>query len=96
MAQATCRMAALIREGRGRTGLVSSVSGILTKQGFGLWASQPGARGYSFDDVSAETARLMETKEVDPAFHGGAVVAGYTVLHDKGQVPRALVLAATL
>ena len=93
--QATCRMAALIREGRGRTGLLSSVSGILTKQGFGLWASQPGARGYSFDDVSAETARLVETKEVDPAFHGRAVVAGYTVLHDKGQLPRALVLADT-
>ncbi len=93
--QASCRMAALIREGRGGTGLVSSVSGILTKQGFGLWASQPSARGYSFDDVSAETARLVETKEVAPDFHGGAVVAGYTVLHDKDQLPRALVLADT-
>ena len=93
--QATCRMAALIREGRGRTGLVSSVSGILTKQGFGLWTSQPPARGFGFKDVTAQTAGVTETREVVDAFHGKGVVAGYTVLHDKGQAPRALVLADT-
>jgi acetyl-CoA C-acetyltransferase len=96
--QATCRMAMLLREGRGltrRVGLVSSVSGILTKQGFGLWASQPGKAGFVADDVSTQTARLVATKEVASAFKGRATVAGYTVLHDKGQPPRALVLADT-
>ena len=96
--QATCRMAALLREERGlgrRVGLVSSVSGILTKQGFGVWASQPGAAGFAVDDVSASTLRQVATKEVTSAFQGRAVVAGYTVLHDKGQAPRALVLADT-
>ncbi len=96
--QATCRMAALLREGRGptrRVGLVSSVSGILTKQGFGMWATQPSSAGFAFDDVSKDTARQVATKEVVSAFQGQAVVAGYTVLHDKGQAPRALVLADT-
>jgi acetyl-CoA C-acetyltransferase len=93
--QATCRMAALIREGRGRNGLVSSVSGILTKQGFGVWASQPGARGFAFSDVSADTARLAATRDVADGFHGLAQVAGYTVLHEKDKAPRALVLADT-
>lgn len=96
--QATCRMAALLREGRGpdrRVGLVSSVSGLLTKQGFGVWASQPGVTGFAFDDVSSDTALQVATKEVISAFKGRAVVAGYTVLHDKGQAPRALVLADT-
>ncbi|MES2535369.1 MAG: acetyl-CoA acetyltransferase [Pseudomonadota bacterium] len=93
--QATCRMAQLIREGRGRSGLVASVSGILTKQGFGLWSSAPGEGGYAFEDVTADTARLLATKEVTDAFHGRAVVAGYTVVHDKNQAPRALVLADT-
>ncbi len=96
--QATCRMATLLREGRGltrRVGLVSSVSGILTKQGFGLWASQPGEAGFVSDDVSTKTAGLVVTKEVASAFQGRATVAGYTVLHDKGQPPRALVLADT-
>ena len=93
--QATCRMAQLIREGRGRAGLVSSVSGIMTKQGFGIWASQPSANGFAFKDVSAETAACEGVKEVDSHFAGAAVVAGYTVLHDKDQLPRALVLANT-
>ena len=93
--QATCRMAELIREGHGRTGLVSSVSGILTKQGFGVWSSAPSAAGFVYRDVSAETARQQARKEVVETFHGHAAVAGYTVLHDKGVAPSALVLADT-
>lgn len=93
--QATCRMAELIREGRGRTGLVSSISGILTKQGFGLWADQPCAGGFASRDVTSDTARLEARKEVAEAFRGQGVVAGYTVLHDRGQAPRAMVLADT-
>ena len=96
--QATCRMAALLRQRRGptrRIGLVSSVSGLLTKQGFGVWASQPGNSGFAFDDVSADTARQQGTKEVTSSFQGRAAIAGYTVLYDKGQAPRALVLADT-
>ena len=93
--QATCRMAELIREGRGRTGLVSSVSGILTKQGFGLWSSEAGAGSFVFKDVSDETARSTGVKEVADAFHGPGLVAGYTVLHEKGKKARALVLADT-
>ncbi len=93
--QATCRMASLIRAGRGQTGLVSSVSGILTKQGFGVWAAQIPASGFVFRDVSSETARLTKTTDVAQDFHGLGVVAGYTVLHDKNKAPRALALADT-
>ena len=93
--QATCRMAELIRQGRGQTGLVSSISGILTKQGVGLWAAQPAARGFAFEDVTAQTAQLQTTREVTETFSGKGVVVGYTVVHGKGQAPRALVLADT-
>ena len=93
--QATCRMAQLIREGRGKTGLVSSVSGILTKQGFGVWSSHPNSEGFVFADVSAEVEKRTQTKEVAASFNGNAVVAGYTVLQHKGKAPRALVLADT-
>ena len=68
-------MAELIRAGRGRNGLVSSVSGILTKQGFGLWSSQAGANGFSFSDVSADAARQTKTIAVADACSGRAVVA---------------------
>jgi acetyl-CoA C-acetyltransferase len=96
--QATCRMAELLRQEHGssrRVGLVSSVSGIMTKQGFGIWASQPGDSGFAFDDVSADTALQQQTKEVSLSFQGRAAIAGYTVLYDKAQAPRALVLADT-
>ena len=93
--QATCRMAALIREDRSKAGLVSSVSGILTKQGFGVWAGQPTTGVFESRDLTADTARLERVKEVAETFVGPAVVAGYTVLHHKGQARRALVLADT-
>lgn len=93
--QATCRMAQLIREQRGQTGLVYSVSGILTKQGFGLWAKEPAPEGFALKDVSAEVEQTMQTREVVASFAGKAVVAGYTVIHQKEKAPRALVLADT-
>jgi len=92
--QATCRAAGLIREGRGRHALVSSVSGILTKQGFGLWGHTPTSQGFTFADVSAETARVQATREVAESYRGPAQVAGFTVVHDKLS-RRALVLADT-
>jgi acetyl-CoA C-acetyltransferase len=98
--QATCRLAELLRAGQGdtgrpRTGLVSSVSGILTKHGFGLWSTEAGPRGFHFADVSQDTARHAQARTVLPGFDGLAVVAGCTVVHDTGRPPRALVLADT-
>ncbi|MES2398486.1 MAG: hypothetical protein V4573_00760 [Pseudomonadota bacterium] len=93
--QATCRMAELIREGHGQNGLVSSVSGILTKQGFGIWGKRPAPGGFVFSDVSADTALIETEIRVLESFSGRAKVTGYTVLHDKGQAPRALVLVDT-
>lgn len=88
-------MAQLIRSGHGRTGLVSSVSGVLTKQGFGLWADAPGNEGFVSLDVTADTAQMQGIKEVVEAYCGGAVVAGYTVLYGKNHPARALVLVDT-
>ena len=90
--QATARVARLIREGRGRNGLVGSVSGILTKQGFGLWAREPRAEGVAVTDVSAETARLQAAKDVVAEYCGPAQVAACTVVYGPSG-RRALVLA---
>ena len=103
--QATCRAAELLRAGRGRTALVSSVSGVLTKQAFGLWhsaaASPPStlapaaAREFAHVDVSAAVAREIGVVEVLDDFSGSATVAGFTVLHGRGKVPRGVALADT-
>ena len=97
--QSTCRAAELIRAGRGRTALVSSVSGVLTKQGFGLWRGAPpsGAPSTPFVhlDVSDQVARAVGTVDVLEDFSGTATVAGYTVLHGRGKAPQGLALADT-
>ena len=82
--QATARMGELLRQGRGRTGLIGSVSGVLTKQGFGLFSTEPAANGFRFADVSDEVARATATKEVVVDANGAGRIAGFSVLFDGG------------
>lgn len=90
--QSTARAAELLRQGRGRTALVSCVSGVLTKQAFGLWGVAAPRAGFVHADVSDEVAAQAEAREVLDAYTGPAGVAGYTVLHGRGQPPRGVVL----
>ena len=90
--QATCRMAELLRGQRGRHGLVSSVSGVLTKQGFGLWSREPSRNGFASRDVTDEVARTMATKHVVESATGDARIAGYTVVYERGKVPRGVAI----
>ncbi len=91
--QATARLAALLRAGPARTGLVSSVSGLLTKQGFGLWSSRPAPGGFRFTDVSATVAAATPLRPVVCGYHGSGRVAGWTVLHDRERSPTAIIVA---
>ncbi len=93
--QSTCRTAELLRAGRGRHALVSSVSGVLTKQGFGLWSSQRPARPFVNLDLSDSVAREVAVKEVLDTHTGDARVAGYTVLYGRDQAPRGVMLLDT-
>jgi acetyl-CoA C-acetyltransferase len=93
--QATCRAAELLREGKGRTALVSGVSGILTKQGFGLWSVAPAPRGFVHADLTGVVARELQTRTVLETFSGEGTIAGYTVLHGRGEQPRAVALVDT-
>ncbi|MBI2802648.1 MAG: hypothetical protein HYX63_20610 [Gammaproteobacteria bacterium] len=90
--QATCRAAELLRLRGNSTALVSSVSGLLTKQGFGLWSTTPAAGGFVHADVTETVAREVATCDVLDVFSGDATVADYTVLYGRGQSPRAIAL----
>ena len=93
--QATCRAAELLRAGRGRNALVSSVSGVLTKQGFGLWGLEPAPDGFVHADLSDAVAHAMTALEVVEDFSGPARIAGYTVLHGRDQAPRGVAVVDT-
>jgi acetyl-CoA C-acetyltransferase len=90
--QATARMAELLRAGNGRHGLVASVSGVLTKQGFGLWSRAPGPAGFVHADVSDAAARATPVREIVAEHVGAGVVAGYTVLHESAHAPQGVVV----
>lgn len=88
--QAVARMAEVLRGDPGSTGLVSSVSGFLTKQGFGLWSTDAPATSFRFADVTAEVTAATETRKVVVAPVGPARVAGYTVLYLGAKPARAI------
>ncbi len=77
--QSTATMGRLLRKEPQKTGLVSAVSGMLTKQGFCLWSATPNNAGFQCDDVSMATASAVRTTPLNAEYVGQARVAGYTV-----------------
>ena len=93
--QATARAAQLLRAGAGRTALLSCVSGILTKQAFALWSSEPPSASFVRRDVTAEVAEEAAELPVVENYTGSGRIAGCTVLHSRGEQPRAVALIDT-
>jgi acetyl-CoA C-acetyltransferase len=90
--QAQACMSRVLRAEPGSVGMVTAVSGMLTKQGLSLWSTEPGPRPFAFHDVSESVARQVETAPLADATGGEGTVVTYTVLHDAPE-PRTVVLA---
>ena len=84
--QATVRMVEILRE-QGGHGMVSSVSGMLTKQAWGLWSTRRQSEFRSLD-VSDQVRAQNPDLEVLPEFQGEGQIAGYTVLFEQGEARR--------
>jgi acetyl-CoA C-acetyltransferase len=91
--QALVRMAVLLRETRGGTGLLTAVSGMLAKQGVSLWSSEPGGAPFGHDDVSEAAERETPAAAFDDAAEGEARIATYTVVYEGG-IPKRVALVA--
>src|SRR5262245_10565341 len=68
--QALARMAHVLRADPGSGGMLTAVSGILTKQGVSLWSTEPAPGPFRFEDASTETAREVATVPVAAAADG--------------------------
>ena len=90
--QATCRLAELLRAQPGSKGMTSAVSGLMTKQGIGLWSTQPGPNGFRCIDVTDEVAKNNTPLAVIDQYQGPATIAGYTVIYEAEQARRAVAL----
>ncbi len=93
--QSTARMAELLREQPGKKGYVTSVSGMLTKQGFGVWSTEPNPNGFGFADVTAEARAEAPPLEIVKVDSGEGKIVGCTVLY-QGDNPFRAVVVVTL
>ena len=85
--QSTARMVEVLREHPGSTGLVTSISGMITKQGMGLWSTTPPGKPFRNADVTDEALAATDKALVDGDYAGPATVVGYTVTYE-GSEPR--------
>ncbi|WP_327089687.1 acetyl-CoA synthetase [Nonomuraea sp. NBC_01738] len=86
----TATMAGRLRGRRGH-GLVTGVGMHLTKHTYAIWSTEPG--GTLGDAAPVHTA---DPVGIVPLYEGPAVVAGYTVAHDRTGAPARGILVADL
>jgi acetyl-CoA C-acetyltransferase len=84
--QATVKMAQCLRHDPGAIGLVTTVSGMLTKQACALWSASAGETPWACADVTREVAAASPVCELVADYSGDGTVAGYTVLY-QGDAP---------
>jgi acetyl-CoA C-acetyltransferase len=86
--QAVAKMASVLRADPASHGLVTAVSGILTKQGVSLWSGQEPEVEFGFFDVTEQTAHDQPPVPLVESFDGPAHIAGYTVLFEGERAVR--------
>jgi acetyl-CoA C-acetyltransferase len=91
--QSTAAMVARLRDDAGSLGLVTAISGMITKQGVSVWSSRPPEHGFRSDDVSDAVAEVVERREVSTEPAGPAQVVTYTVIYDGEGPSRGVVVA---
>jgi acetyl-CoA C-acetyltransferase len=96
--QAMVAMTAATRTAPGALGVVTTVSGLLTKPGLGVWSCEPDGRPPLLADLAVEAE--SETGSIDvvgtiDGYDGPASVATYTVTYDGMDPARTVVVCGT-
>lgn len=90
--QALVKLSERLRADPGSVGLLTAVSGVLTKQGVSLWSTETGPGPFRHDDVSdavaAEVAAIPVTRDAP----GQGRVATYTVFYEGDRPNRCVLL----
>jgi acetyl-CoA C-acetyltransferase len=80
---AIARMAEVVREERGSTGLVHGNGGWLAKHAIGIYGAEPPAEGFRYEDLQAQ-ADAFPRREALIDWEGPVTLEAYTVAHRKG------------
>ena len=95
--QALAKLVALLRDDAllDAFGVVTAVSGMVTKFGASAWSRTPPASGFSAVDVSEPARAATPLVDVDADYCGSTIVAGYTVAYEKGVPFEAIAIVDT-
>lgn len=92
---ATAQMAERLRAGEGGSGLVGCISGVMTKQAFGLWSTKPAPNGFAFLDLTEAVAAETDPIEDAETYEGAARIVAWTILHSRREAPKLVAIADT-
>ncbi|MCU0267593.1 MAG: hypothetical protein MUF83_02990 [Acidimicrobiales bacterium] len=90
--QALVALVRRLRDDAGSIGLSTSVSGMLTKPGIGLWSSSPPAGAFRCVEVTAAAADATPARPLAPDATGPASIVGATVLPAGGEPARVVAI----
>jgi acetyl-CoA C-acetyltransferase len=94
--QSLARMVPMLRDTPDTAGLLTFISGIITKHGISVWsATAPERDGFPYADTSAAVEARTPALEVVGDHRGGATIDGYTVAHDAGEARYTTIVATT-
>ena len=91
--QSTAAMAGRLRSEPGTRGLVTTVSGLLTKPGLAVWSTEPPQDGPLIADLEAESRAATEEVDSIAGYTGPATIATFTVT-DGDEGPEQVVVIA--
>ena len=93
--QVTVAMIERLRADRGSRGLVTTVSGFLTKPGLAVYATEPGPRPLLVADLREQAEAATATMPIVDGYEGVATVVVCTVSYDRDGGSRTIVIAET-
>jgi acetyl-CoA C-acetyltransferase len=93
--QALARMVPMLRAAPGTTGLLTFISGIITKHGTSVWSTTPPEGPFAFADTTEAVEAGTPALDVVGDHRGGATIDGYTVAHEGGEPRYATIVATT-
>ncbi|MCY3636482.1 MAG: acetyl-CoA acetyltransferase [bacterium] len=90
--QSAVKLAQVLRADPGSTGLLTSISGMITKQGASVWSTEPPAQPFANLDVTDAVAAELQPKSYRTGDNETAEVVSYTVIWGREGPERAVAI----
>ena len=86
----TVQMIRKIRSEENKYGIVTGISGMMTKQSFALWGKR-NLTNYSFKDVSEEAEKHEVPYKISSETSGEGNIIGYTIIKNEESIKKAVI-----